>query len=435
MRKSLLPLLVLAAGLGAACEASKSSNPLSPSVAGPIAGVNITAPQPVSPASNSEIAITDQPVTLTVRNATTNGVRPLSYVFEVASDAQFVQKVYSRASVPAGDGQTSNRLSDVLAAAGTYYWRARAEDGANTGNFTNSVAFVIYVPVVIQAPTPVQPIAGALVSSIRPTFIVQNAARTGPAGAIVYELYIAADASFTQPVYAGQFSEGQGQTSMTIEKDLPADTTLFWRVRAVDPKNQGAWSQILAFRTPAGGGSPSPTPTPTPNPGPAQASDMVNLSGAVLHNSPTDLANWPITTALQTVDIRPQGVLVEFSKKDGPGRWPDVRPPGWSGTLEYTLGMCLNIGGQWHCSATIEYWHGLAYGGGPPGEFAKNWFYDPIRWGPMSGHQPAVGETIGFFVCAGDCRNNLRGDLSPARERSNVVLVRMPDGNGATYRF
>jgi hypothetical protein len=334
MRTSLLPLLVIGACLGTACEASKSSNPLSPSVAGPIAGVNITAPQPVSPASNSEIPITDQPVTLTVRNASTNGVRPLSYVFEVASDAQFAQKVYTKASVPAGDGQTSHRLSDVLAAAGTYYWRARAEDGANTGSYTNSVAFAIYVPVVIQAPTPVQPAAGAQVSSIRPTFVVQNAGRTGPAGTILYDLYIAPDPSFAQPVYAGEFSEGQGQTSMTVDKDLPAGAQLFWRVRAVDPKNQGAWSQILAFRTPAGGGTPAPTPVPSPTPGPASAADMINMGAAVLHNSPTDLANWPITTALQTVDIQPQGVLVEFSKKDGGGRWPDVRPPGWSGTLQ-----------------------------------------------------------------------------------------------------
>ena len=64
-----------------------------------------------------------------------------------------------------------------------------------------------------------------------------------------------------------------------------------------------------------------------------------------------------------------------------------------------------------------------------------NWFYDPIRWAPMTGHQPAVGETIGFFVCAGDCRNNVRGDLSPVKERSNIVLVKMPGPGGAVYRF
>ena len=37
----------------AGCEAQKSSNPLSPSVAGPIAGVSITAPQLIEPPSTA----------------------------------------------------------------------------------------------------------------------------------------------------------------------------------------------------------------------------------------------------------------------------------------------------------------------------------------------------------------------------------------------
>ena len=53
----------------------------------------------------------------------------------------------------------------------------------------------------------------------------------------------------------------------------------------------------------------------------------------------------------------------------------------------------------------------------------------------MTGHQPAQGETIGFFACAGDCRNNKDGSLSPVHERSNVVLVQMPGNGGAGYTF
>ena len=82
-------------------------------------------------------------------------------------------------------------------------------------------------------------------------------------------------------------------------------------------------------------------------------------------------------------------------------------------------------------------WYGLDEGGGPPGEFALNWFYDPRRWAPMTGHQPAVGETVGFFVVAGDVRGHL--DVSQCctyvKERSNVVFVPMPDGNGASFSF
>jgi hypothetical protein len=53
----------------------------------------------------------------------------------------------------------------------------------------------------------------------------------------------------------------------------------------------------------------------------------------------------------------------------------------------------------------------------------------------MANHQPARGEIIGFFGCAGDCRNNTRGDLSPVKERTNVVLVPMPDDGGMSQTF
>src|SRR6185312_17233155 len=87
-----------------ACQATKSSNPLSPSVAGPIPGVNITAPKPLDPAAGSKIAVDKQPLTLMIQNASTSGVRPLSYVFEVATDAGFTNKVFSRDSITPGDG-------------------------------------------------------------------------------------------------------------------------------------------------------------------------------------------------------------------------------------------------------------------------------------------------------------------------------------------
>jgi hypothetical protein len=193
--------------------------------------------------------------------------------------------------------------------------------------------------------------------------------------------------------------------------------------------------------------APAPTPIPTPVPAPAPApvtpppppvglgADAIDLSRATILNSPLNLASWPITTPITAVDIRPNGVHVDFSKQSGTDRWPDITPPGWDGPLQWTLGMVLNIGGRWYASAPIEFWYGLQESGGPPQDYALNWFYDPGRWAPMTYHQPAVGETIGFFACAGDCRNNTAGSLSPVKERSNVVLVTMPGSGGARFTF
>lgn len=181
-----------------------------------------------------------------------------------------------------------------------------------------------------------------------------------------------------------------------------------------------------------GGGAPPRTPeTPPPAPG-----DALNLKGAIILNNPPDLASWPVTTTITALDIRPTGIHVEFSKREGAGRWPNVTPPGWDGPLQYTLGMAQFINGQWYASAPIQFWHGLDESGGPPGEIRKNWFYDASRWGPLSVHQPAVGEKVGFFVVAGNVRNLLdEGSQSPVRERSNVVVVPMPGSAGKSYRF
>jgi len=83
--------------------------------------------------------------------------------------------------------------------------------------------------------------------------------------------------------------------------------------------------------------------------------------------------------------------------------------------------MGLNINSQWYCSAVIQYWFGRALGASAA--IARDWFYDPARWGPMAGYQPSLNEIVGIFVCEGNCRGITQANASPARERSNVVLV------------
>ena len=84
----------------AACEESKSSNPLSPSVAGPIPGVEIGTPKTLEPTGGAKIAADKQPVTLLIENAGSTGVRPISYMFEVATDAAYerIEKLRRRAA-------------------------------------------------------------------------------------------------------------------------------------------------------------------------------------------------------------------------------------------------------------------------------------------------------------------------------------------------
>ena len=198
---------------------------------------------------------------------------------------------------------------------------------------------------------------------------------------------------------------------------------------------QGTETLRLASSTPAATpATPTPPTTPTTptTPTAPAGADQIDLHQASVFGSPRDVASWPITTAITAIDINSSGVALAFSKKDGPGHWPEVIPPGWDGGIEYTLWLVVLHNGQMVTAGGIEYWNGLARSGGPPSQIAQNWYYSPAVWGPLSQHQPAIGESVGFFVTAGDQRAK---DVRAITERSNVVIVRFPGDAGGYFPF
>jgi hypothetical protein len=256
---------VIAVLAAAACAQSKSANPLSPSVAGPIPGVDITAPKTLEP-TNIRIAVDSQPVTLLAENAGTSGVRPLTYRFEVAADTGFTTIVFHREGIAPGDaGRTSLRLPDPLAPEHSYYWRVRAEDGANTGPYSSAAAFEVFTPIVIDPPDLVSPVVNAVGTPLRPTFVVNNVRRSGPVGAIAYLFELSDSASFVNKINQ-EVPEQGNQTSVPMPSDLAYNTVYYWHVRAFDARTLGPWSPTRAFQTiaqpaappPGGGGGGSP---------------------------------------------------------------------------------------------------------------------------------------------------------------------------------
>jgi hypothetical protein len=252
-------LLLLSLG---GCEASKSSNPTAPTVAGPIAGVTIAAPALLEPAQGFKFKESEQPIRLTVGNATTTGVRPLTYSFDVAADADFNTKVFSRSGVAPGDGNKTSVQIDRLDIGRTYYWRARAEDGANIGAYA-SAGFEIQPKAAIGTPALIAPINNADAGSQTPVLQVQNAATVGPVGGVTYEFQVATDQAFTRLIAAGIVNEGSGTTTFNSSA-LGWATTYFWRVRASDGETTSAWTASQVFRTP---NAPVVKPPQTPNPG------------------------------------------------------------------------------------------------------------------------------------------------------------------------
>ena len=268
--RSALWLLVSAAVAG--CGVEKSENPLSPSVAGPIAGVEISAPRAMEPAPGTKLKHSQQPIRLTVANANTNGVRPLSYTFEVASDSAFQTKVFARSSVtPGTNGNTTVTLEPLVVGKG-YHWRARAEDGANTGPFVTASFEVLPQPE-LGAPGLISPIDNVRVTSLQPTLLMAAPSRNAAVGPLIYDLQVSLDAAFSQVVSIGRFPEAGGQSTFTPSSDLPASRQYFWRVRASDGETTSAWSPTQTFTTPAAAPPPPPPPSPGPVPGASCASN------------------------------------------------------------------------------------------------------------------------------------------------------------------
>ena len=246
-----------------ACERSKSETPLSPNVAGPMGGVSVDAPRMLAPAPGSTISDRDQPLTIVMGNPETNSPRPMTLGFQIAFDAGFATIAVQREGLaPGADGQTRLVLAERLPAGRTYFWRTKADDGANSSGWAGGVPFELQQQVVIGVPNPISPANNERVTTSTPRLLAGNADLSGPFGPITYQFQVSESALFTGLAVNGEVNAGSGQTGFTPGTALPSDKTLYWRVRVFDPTVVGAWSRVEVFRSPQQVVDPGPAPPP-----------------------------------------------------------------------------------------------------------------------------------------------------------------------------
>jgi hypothetical protein len=188
---------------------------------------------------------------------------------------------------PGANGRTSLRLPDKLAP-GQYRWRARAEDGANTSEWSTAALFEVLQPIVIGAPTPKDPLGNVRVTTRQPTLVASNGNSSGPHGPLFYLFQLSNSDSFgalTGNAEAPQ--DASGQTSYAIPSNLPYDTVLYWRVRMSDGLNTGPWSRTETFRTPV---APVVVPPPTPPPPPGGGGGGGGAGSCAFNNGPQIVA-------------------------------------------------------------------------------------------------------------------------------------------------
>ncbi|MEQ1912055.1 MAG: hypothetical protein ABMA15_24760, partial [Vicinamibacterales bacterium] len=384
--------VALLCGLAVGCQKASPTRPSgvdtasvsAASVTDARTGVTIIAARPASPANNAAIPWAQQPITVAVTNGVTSNSSPLTYTFDVSTDPSFAKVDYSKGGIAAGAGTTSIAL-DKLAGAKTYYWRALVNPANGTGPYSTIRSFVVGPEVVLGTPNLASPINNA--QAFTPVGLtITNIARTGPAGPIVYTVDVAQDSGFGSIVYNVDVAEGgNGQTVVSVPiNSLQGGVTYFWRAKAADNTNK----ITTPYSAPA-----------------AFVAQSFNLATAKMWDSPPDFAVWPETARITRIDFTGNAMLVDFDKRDGPGRWPDQIPPGFDGPLEYTLGMCRLILGGWHCAGVVQFWYDRPLDStAEPSRFWREWWYDAARWGPLASVRPVEGELVGIFVGAGDLR-------------------------------
>lgn len=166
--------------------------------------------------------------------------------------------------------------------------------------------------------------------------------------------------------------------------------------------------------------------------------DAIDLSTAVVHNSPSDIADWAITTAIERLTMRPgqnNGLSFRFS---GNQTWPDYVPPGWDGPIQYTVWAGCQIGGRWHLAGFIQMWRTRPSTGAPLLSYWRDWAYDKNRWGEMVDYRPKAGDEMIFFLSAGNARRGSAGpepNVTSVRERTNAVKVLLPAGDDGDFDY
>jgi len=390
--------------VGAAC--SKNSSPTQPSTTSPAtvdgagATASVTVPRPVSPAAGASIRNVDQPVTLVIANAVLTQSATATYTFEVSTDSGFSTKAYSKTGVAAGSsGQTSLTI-DKIAAATSYFWHARAEGGGTTGPFSAARAFTIGPAIVIDSATLVSPISGTGTGA-RPTFTVTNATRSGPAGALTYKFEIASNAAFSPVLVTATVNEGSSRTSFTPPADLPAETTLYWRVTATDAANgvTGPTTLAASFAT----------------------TFAIDLKKVVYLNSP-DVSGWPQTATLSLVEQDGGGDGPVCMSYTDPG-WPDSHWPFGQPGDDPNFGVYANqwyfarIGGTWYGGAGEWIYRGAS--SCKAGQGTRTIGPDSGFGPPFSSWVPQVGELVGFMVSSVARNGPVKRTVD---ERSNVIV-------------
>jgi len=162
-----------------------------------------------------------------------------SYEWQCANNRDF-------SSIPAGLEGTvtgSSARLPALEPATVYYWRVRAKTPA-LSPWSAEWSFATGLDTQAVALQPESPAAGASGTPVKP--VVQW---TAVIGASAYELLVASDADFEDPVIIKENAYALPSNAWECDVSLDYGTTYYWKVRAITASTHSIWSATGIFTT------------------------------------------------------------------------------------------------------------------------------------------------------------------------------------------
>ncbi len=255
---------------------SVNTAPTVPTLSSPVAGAQVGTLTP----------------TLTIGNSTDPQGNTITYDIQVSASSAFATiAAQTTGLVQGGSGSTSWIVSPSLVTGTTYYWRARAFDGALYSSYTAYRSFSIASNSAPSTPTLSSPAAGATVGSLTPTLIVNNSS-DAQGNTITYNFQVSTSSSFsTITAQVSALAQGtNGTTSWIVSPTLSSGATYYWRVRAYDGSLYSTYSANRSFIT----GSNSAPGAPTPQ-SPANYARISDLTPDLIVGNAVDPNGDPLT--------------------------------------------------------------------------------------------------------------------------------------------
>ncbi|MBD3170306.1 MAG: T9SS type A sorting domain-containing protein, partial [candidate division Zixibacteria bacterium] len=213
--------------------------------------------------------------TLWINNAIDPDGDSLVYSFQLYDSSwQPVEEGWPIPETPDTTGWQTPELQDLS----LYYWRARAFDGIEFGDFTQNGHFYINVNYQPTVPVVMNPAQGDTIINPQPTLWLSNSSDPDNDPLSYHIQLFTADSILL--AQATEIPEGDDSTGWTLPGMLENETSYAWRARAYDGKLYSDWCDgvvftVYIFGQAAGNGIPELM-------GDARQGEVVNSSSPVL---------------------------------------------------------------------------------------------------------------------------------------------------------